>query len=58
MPKKKIKDDPVAQQEEFKRVAREAGGDTDKGDDVVMGRLARQKRDRQHRTTAPKERKD
>lgn len=44
MPKKKIKDDPDAQHEDFRRVAREVGADTAKDDDVVMKRLAQQKR--------------
>jgi len=44
MPKKKTKEDPAQQLDDFKRVARELGADTDKDADDVMRRLARQKR--------------
>ena len=45
MPKRKIaKEDTAQQREDFKRLAREVGADTDKGADEVMRRLARQKR--------------
>lgn len=44
MPKKKTKEDPVQQHEEFKRLAREVGADADKDADEVMRRLAKQKR--------------
>jgi hypothetical protein len=44
MPKKKTKDDPDSQHEEFKRVAREVGADAEKDADAVMRRLAQQKR--------------
>jgi hypothetical protein len=45
LPKKKTKDDPAAQHEDFKRVAQEMGADRGHGDDEeVMRRLAKQKR--------------
>jgi ribosomal protein S6 len=44
MPKKKTKENPTEQLEDFKRLAREAGADIDKADDEVMRRLAKQKR--------------
>jgi hypothetical protein len=44
MPKKKTKEDPAEQLEDFKRLAREIGADTDKNSDEVMKRLAQQKR--------------
>ena len=44
MPKKKTKENPAEQLEDFKRLAREIGADTDKDADEVMKRLAKQKR--------------
>lgn len=44
MPKRKTKENPTEQLEDFKRLAREVGADTDKDDDKIMRRLARQKR--------------
>ena len=44
MPKKKTKEDPKQQLEDFKRLARKVGADTDDGADEVMRRLAKQKR--------------
>lgn len=44
MPKKKTQENPAEQLEDFKRVAREIGADTDKDADAVMRRLAAQKR--------------
>ena len=44
MPKKKTKENPAEQLEDFKRLAREVGADADKDADEVMRRLARQKR--------------
>ena len=44
MPKRKTKEDPKEQLEDFKRLARKIGADTDKDADEVMKRLAKQKR--------------
>jgi hypothetical protein len=44
MPKKKVKEDPARQLEDFKHVTREIGADADKNRDEVMRRLAQQKR--------------
>lgn len=44
MPKKKTKENPAEQLEDFKRLAKEIGADTDKDGDEVMKRLAKQKR--------------
>ena len=44
MPKKKTQENPAEQLEDFKRLAREIGADTDKDADEVMKRLAQQKR--------------
>ena len=44
MPKRKTKEDPAEQLEDFKRLAREIGADEDKDSDEVMKRLAKQKR--------------
>lgn len=44
MPKRKTKEDPAEQLEDFKRLAREIGADTDDKADEVMKRLAQQKR--------------
>ena len=47
MPKRKTKEDPKEQLEDFKRLAREIGADTALGSaEGVMKRLARQKRER------------
>ena len=45
VPKKKTKEIPAEQPEDFKRLAREIGADADKDADEVMRRLAKQKRD-------------
>ena len=44
MPKKKTKEDPAEQLEDFKRLARDIGADADKDGDEVMKRLAKQER--------------
>lgn len=44
MPKRKTKEDPKRQHEDFKRLAERIGADTDKNADDVMKRLAKQKR--------------
>jgi hypothetical protein len=44
VPKKKTKEDPAEQLEDFKRLAKEIGADGDSRDDEVMRRLAQQKR--------------
>jgi len=44
MPKRKTKENPAEQLEDFKRLAREIGADADKDGDEVMKRLAQQKR--------------
>ena len=44
MPKKKTKEDPAEQLEDFKRLAREIGADRESRGDEVMKQLAQQKR--------------
>jgi hypothetical protein len=44
MPRKKTKEDPAEQLENFKLLAREIGADSDKHGDEVMKRLAKQER--------------
>jgi hypothetical protein len=44
MPKRKTKENPAEQLEDFKRLVREIGADADKDADEVMRRLAKQKR--------------
>jgi len=49
MPKRKTKENPAEQLEDFKRLAREIGADADKDADEVMRRLASRSAERARR---------